>query len=348
MIPESINKTPLHLLWAGHEAVIFFFVLSGFVLSLPFFSGDKEFRYGKFIMKRLFRIYIPYLAAIFFTFVCYSLFSDKTAEGLSNWFGTMWDEKLTAKTVLNHILLIGDFSTSEYNTVIWSLVHEVRISFFFPLIVFIVVKINWKWCIGICFVLSGIFGVSHLLGLETIHGYRNGYFDTVHYTSMFIIGVLLAKNKDVLSNRLKSAGKIKQIFLIIGALFIYTYSHLLSALPSNIIGVEWGITVGASLLIVLALSSDGFSTILSHRILVILGELSYSLYLVHIPVIFSAFYLLGKVLPIWGIFSIALPLTFLFAYLCRKYIELPSARLGRKFTFKKKGQSKHSINKKAS
>src|SRR4051812_48108680 len=30
--------SPLHITWAGYEAVIFFFILSGFVLSLPFYG----------------------------------------------------------------------------------------------------------------------------------------------------------------------------------------------------------------------------------------------------------------------------------------------------------------------
>ncbi|MGH7001396.1 MAG: acyltransferase family protein, partial [Stellaceae bacterium] len=31
--------SPLHLLWDGHQAVLVFFVLSGFVLSLPYWQG---------------------------------------------------------------------------------------------------------------------------------------------------------------------------------------------------------------------------------------------------------------------------------------------------------------------
>jgi len=38
-----LKYTPLHLFWAGHEAVIFFFVLSGFVLSLQFFKKKLKF-----------------------------------------------------------------------------------------------------------------------------------------------------------------------------------------------------------------------------------------------------------------------------------------------------------------
>ena len=33
------TRTPLYLAYAGHEAVILFFLLSGFVLALPFLGG---------------------------------------------------------------------------------------------------------------------------------------------------------------------------------------------------------------------------------------------------------------------------------------------------------------------
>ena len=45
----------------GPEAVILFFVLSGFVLSLPAVNGRPQ-TYPTFITRRIFRIYVPYLA----------------------------------------------------------------------------------------------------------------------------------------------------------------------------------------------------------------------------------------------------------------------------------------------
>ena len=47
----------------GAEAVILFFVLSGFVLSLPAVDGRPQ-SYFTFVTRRIFRIYVPYLAAL--------------------------------------------------------------------------------------------------------------------------------------------------------------------------------------------------------------------------------------------------------------------------------------------
>ena len=57
-----LDHTPLGIVRASHEAVIFFFVLSGFVLALPFLSGPV--RYRAFLAKRVCRIYLPYYAAL--------------------------------------------------------------------------------------------------------------------------------------------------------------------------------------------------------------------------------------------------------------------------------------------
>jgi Acyltransferase family len=56
-------RTPLRLVWAGQERAIMFFVLSGFVLSLPWLNGKPQ-SYGRFLLGRFCRIYPPYLAAM--------------------------------------------------------------------------------------------------------------------------------------------------------------------------------------------------------------------------------------------------------------------------------------------
>lgn len=41
---------------------------------------------------------------------------------------------------MQHILLIGKYNTDAYNSVIWSLVHEMRISIVFPLVLMICLR----------------------------------------------------------------------------------------------------------------------------------------------------------------------------------------------------------------
>lgn len=52
--------SPLHLFWSGSQAVFLFFLLSGFVLSLPFYRAQSV-SYPAFIIKRICRLYLPYI-----------------------------------------------------------------------------------------------------------------------------------------------------------------------------------------------------------------------------------------------------------------------------------------------
>ena len=57
--------TPLKLLTAGPEAVIVFFVLSGFVLTLPLLSG-RPFDWMAYYPRRIVRIGLPTLCSLLF------------------------------------------------------------------------------------------------------------------------------------------------------------------------------------------------------------------------------------------------------------------------------------------
>src|ERR1017187_3352351 len=48
---------------AARFAVMLFFVLSGFVLSLPYFAG-KNLAYGPYLVRRFCRLYLPFAFAV--------------------------------------------------------------------------------------------------------------------------------------------------------------------------------------------------------------------------------------------------------------------------------------------
>ena len=54
-----VTKSPLRVLALGHEAVILFFVISGFVLTLQL-TSDRRVTYRDYVVKRICRIYLPY------------------------------------------------------------------------------------------------------------------------------------------------------------------------------------------------------------------------------------------------------------------------------------------------
>ena len=61
----ALTYSPLHLVWAGNEAVMVFFILSGFVLALPF-DGPRRPTWAEYFPRRLTRLYLPIWGAVAF------------------------------------------------------------------------------------------------------------------------------------------------------------------------------------------------------------------------------------------------------------------------------------------
>ena len=126
------QRTPLRLFCAGHEPVILFFVLSGFVLSLPYLS-KRSVPYHNYVLKRVFRIYAAYFVMLVFAVPLRGLLYSGGISGLSENFNNGWLPPADdTEAVLAHMLLIGEFDAIHYNGVVWTLTHEMRISLLFP------------------------------------------------------------------------------------------------------------------------------------------------------------------------------------------------------------------------
>ena len=93
-----MTYTPLHLLWAGGEAVFVFFVLSGYVLARTDVSTPR--RTAGFVGKRFVRLYVPAVAAIALATVQFVLIRRRAGEedGWLRWHGTAlgWPVSVTS------------------------------------------------------------------------------------------------------------------------------------------------------------------------------------------------------------------------------------------------------------
>ncbi|HDR3888942.1 TPA: acyltransferase [Bacillus cereus] len=343
------------ILWQGHSAVIIFFVLSGFVLSLPFYKGT-EFNYLKYLIKRVCRIYIPYIVILFIAIGIKLGIHSKIGAipGLVQW--GSWNIEVSFNRVIDHILFLREFNSDAFIMVIWSLVHEMRISIVFPLIIFLLLRVNWKVSIGIAMFLSVI---GYLL-MKNIPSEFNmpvstNYFITLHYSSMFIIGALLAKNREYLVSKIINS-KVKYILLPLGLLF-FSYPRIPFMLLSKLIGeidydlyliiIDWYICFGAVLIILSALSSKLFSKLLLIKPVQFIGEISYSLYLVHPIVLLTTVHIFYGKISVPLILLISFLFTMVVSVLCYKFIEIPSIKIGRKLATKN-SRGDVSLRKKAS
>jgi len=91
----------LRLFIAGHGSVLVFFVLSGFVLALPFASGHK-LRLGDFLVRRFCRICPPFAASIMIAAALHALVGNGSVAVLSAWFNESWKDDISVALLVNH------------------------------------------------------------------------------------------------------------------------------------------------------------------------------------------------------------------------------------------------------
>ncbi|PEM56129.1 acyltransferase family protein [Bacillus wiedmannii] len=320
--PNSIKFSPLRFLWAGGEAVIVFYVLSGFVLSMALYHSKTN--YWGYLIKRFVRIYIPYYFWIIVTFVLFILFSSYEVVGLRDWFYDRWQGSITKLDILNHFVLLNNFFTENYNPVIWSLAQEMRISIVFPLLFLLFYKLNWKKTILFALSFSFISVFLNMLHIGKAEGFYNGYADTLHFTSMFMVGMLLFKYKEKLIYSYRNMKKFKKGFLIALGIILYLYSILIYGFSRNdttFLLKDWGVVMGVSIFIIMAMSNLKVKAFLNKNVFVYLGEISYSIYLCHFPIMMVLFKLLYTKIPIFFLLTLCIAMTLLFSIISYHLIE---------------------------
>ncbi len=306
---------------AGHAAVVLFFVLSGFVLALPFVS-ESQHPYRVYAWRRICRIWIPYAACVAVSMIGAAMTAGFDDPALSTWARTQWSQVPTYSDVLQHFLLIGNFDSHPYDSSIWSLVHEMRISLVFPAIAAVVMRYSaWKGLL-----LAGLLMLPKLAGFELNWRLRS-FESSVYFSGMFVVGALLAKSHVGLRRWSSELPTLLRALLAVTGVILYTvdgWIHLLEVKLGHFNDLI--ITGGAAIFIVLSFSS----TWLTHWLPVWLGKISYSLYLWHVPVLLatirigSNFVPLPILLVIGGLLSVGV------AAVSQKCIEEPSIAFARR------------------
>jgi peptidoglycan/LPS O-acetylase OafA/YrhL len=341
----ALTYTPLHLLWAGDEAVILFFVLSGFVLALPYFNGREPF-YPSYLVRRFFRIYVPYILVVSFSAVLllFSL-SRHPVFGISDWFSFMWSHAINYKEYLKLILMIG--RPNNVDDPAWSLAYEMRISIFFPLICMMVLRLNRWTAIGLGIVLNELSRAAsfHFPNLEPLTS-------TLYFSSFFIIGCVLAKYKEDVKMFLEKFKPWQKLLLVLAALAFYNIVWELGAL--QYFGLIFkhdkfiralGPGIGSVLIISSALSFKKFQRALHHKIFLWIGKVSYSLYLIHLVVLAAAIYFLPASIPLLGRVIFGACLSFPAAALSYQFLELPCINIGHYLVIKLNSKKSSELGK---
>ena len=301
-VPESLPigvKVGTYWLGWGQTAVDVFIVLSGYCLMLPVARSGGELKGGFFgyMGRRARRILPPYYAALIL-----SLLIIKFVPGMNALHGLRWDTALPAlkaSVVGVHLLLLHTLRpwwAYAIDPPMWSVAVEWHIYFLFPLLLLPL----WRR-----FGIAATVGAAFFVGLLPLMVNKNAYFQSPWFLGLFALGMAGAGlNFGPAQTRLSSAtiaGLVRRSAWLSGlgaACFatvtvlappVFTrYSYVMDALV--------GVTTALLLVFCTNVIERGTGArppvlrVLESKAAVRLGAFSYSLYLVHFPIL-SLFHL---------------------------------------------------------
>ncbi len=311
--------SPLHLLWDGESAVLFFFVLSGFVLALPYFSNkEKPLDLLAFYNKRILRIFPAFCVAIL---LCIALkacvYHPDNMQRYSDWLRNIWpwnfkDADYIKQTIKTFFLIVFDYNTNLLDPPIWSLLVEMRMSFLIPFMVISVKKNS--------FLFNALFIVAFT------------YMGADFYIGVFYFGIILARYHEALGSYIRQAPRYMILLLFAAAVCLYSnhYTFNIGNAPGETSRLHLYLSVaGSGLFIILAMHQQGVSDFLKNKVCLFLGKISYSFYLIHLPILITV----ASLFPYKDNYSLiplmltSLTLAWLASFVLYKTVELPFQRL---------------------
>jgi len=274
----------------GYTAVGFFFVLSGYILAHVYLNTDRPFSRRAFWTSRFARAY-PLLFASLLLDAPNSLGIRLTLYGVK----TAILRTAVAFTTEASLLQAWNARFRNINAPSWSLSAEAFFYLLFPFTAF------WIWRrkgVSAAALLSLFWGSAMLTPILVTHHDPTLFFEVP--TSVFqqriellplirifefFAGISLCALQQSVATHFNQAqrGRIAYLSLAAAALFFYVAIERANQIP--LLVMSNGFLLPAYSLLILALVNirGWLRHLLSHKVLVLLGESSYAVYLLHAP-----------------------------------------------------------------
>ena len=230
----------------GHYGVQLFFIISGFVIFMSVSRGKSA---GDFLIKRTFRLYPAYIAAIILT---YLVIGNSGIDINRTFF----------EAIINFTMFQEFLGIRNIDGVYWSLRVEMTFYLMMALVLYlgakshvILVSITMLASGFLIQLTNGIFGGEFLSNLER--------FSTANYVQLFVIGIMFYCIW-------QHGPRIKYISLLAVSII---YDFLFEGVANGMFTVLF--------VAIFALVLAGKMKWLNNRVLLFLGSISYPLYLVH-------------------------------------------------------------------
>ena len=312
---NHLKSTVLRTVVAGRPFVLLFFVLSGFVLSRSLDNRALAPRaYLAWVAQRSIRLMLPTAASVLLSASLYLLFYGGQWTGEGWWLRQLnWLAPPDAGRVLQQASLLFH---SDLNNVLWSLAIEWRLSLAIPFMVLLARRRSrhgWLMVLALGFGLSGFAGGTWPTDIAFDPSWIGGAQSCLYFTLPFALGVAL--------DRSGVCAIVADRSLVWAALFAVLG---LARAP-----VDLANFLAAAILIWVVQQPTPIRDILRWPGLTWLGTISFSLYLVHVPLLNAVAHMLHDRLPLPAVAALsifgALPLAWAF-YIA---VERPAHNLAR-------------------
>lgn len=324
-----LSRTPLNLLYNGSFSVAVFFVLSGYVLTYKFFKDSRhEVLLLPLAVKRYFRLLLPVLLSVGCSYIILSMgwyYRQPTTAltGNNPWLVGIWNFQPHLWTALRDgfygVLIKRDVT---YNLVLWTM----NIELFGSLLVYFFVywfrnspKRYIVYTVGMALFLRQHY-LAFILGmlLSDLSAREEGWFQKNRGQALFVVLLAIGLFMGSFPDEIPVKGTV-YAFMDLEPLVTTRQYHIL----------------GAALIMIALLKLTWLQSFLSRKPLVLLGKISFSLYLLHTIIMGSlgnhlfAFFSqrLSYHAAFAMTFSITLPVIFIASYLAYRLVDAPSVQV---------------------
>lgn len=316
---DVISQSPVKLLTAGNEAVLVFFVLSGLVVVLPVFK--EGFSWMGFLSARVVRLYGPVIAALLLsTLLIYLVPRDRSTMPEGSWMAETHAESVTWSSFFSQASLVP--RQYSLNNPLWSLHWELLYSIVMPLAVALALLIR-RWAliaVAVCCALSfagRIFEQSELL-----------------YFPIFFIGTIMAaRMPDLLAwvQRPRSRWFMPTFAVASVVLLIASWlARPIAPSGSELSHALWALAApGAAGVVLVSLAWGPVVRLFETKVVQWFGKISFSLYLVHVPVLATLAFAIGADQYLL-VGAIGIPLSILIAWAFYQGVEARIHRMARR------------------